>query len=162
MRAKSPKYLAAAEPRVRLKALEDIGFWLLSYAMWAIFEALWHQYLRKGYFFIQAKQHNQESGVWEHLWEKVWNNLKCLKRCAFQCIKSLKMEFCEEQKKFEIREKSEVSHPWGIQKYVRKWAERASWIIIVYSNHWRTGGGLGALAPQIKLNHHGLFSIPHI
>ena len=28
------------------------------------------------------------TGVWEHLWEKVWNNLKCLKRCAFQCIQT--------------------------------------------------------------------------
>ena len=27
--------------------------------------------------------------------QKVWNNLK---RCAFQCIKSLKIGFCEEQK----------------------------------------------------------------
>ena len=23
---------------------------------------------------------------WEHLWETVWNNLKCLKRYAFHCI----------------------------------------------------------------------------
>ena len=30
--------------------------------------------------------------------EKVWNNLKCLKRCAFQCLKYLKMGVCEEQK----------------------------------------------------------------
>ena len=37
------------------------------------------------------------TGVWEHLWEKVWNNLKCLKRCAFQCIKVWKWDFvkCE-------------------------------------------------------------------
>ena len=30
------------------------------------------------------------TGVWESLSEKIWNNLKCLKRCAFQCITSLK------------------------------------------------------------------------
>ena len=51
---------------------------------------------------------------WERLWEKVWkvwNNLKCLKRCAFQCIKSLKMGFCEEQKSLKsCRLKSELSH----------------------------------------------------
>ena len=28
------------------------------------------------------------TGVWENLWGKVWNNLKCLKRCAFQCIQT--------------------------------------------------------------------------
>ena len=29
------------------------------------------------------------SGVWEHLCKKkVWNNLKCLKRCALQCIQT--------------------------------------------------------------------------
>ena len=28
----------------------------------------------------------------------VYSNLKCLERCAFQCIKSLKMWFYEEQK----------------------------------------------------------------
>ena len=38
------------------------------------------------------------SGVWELMWEKVRKFLKCLKICAFQCIKSLKMGFCEEQK----------------------------------------------------------------
>ena len=37
------------------------------------------------------------TGVWEHLQEKVWNSLKGLKRCAFQCTESLKMGFCEEQ-----------------------------------------------------------------
>ena len=43
--------------------------------------------------------------------EQVWNNLKCQKRCAFECMKSLKMGFCEEQKMSEIRLKSELSHP---------------------------------------------------
>ena len=35
---------------------------------------------------------------------------ECLKRCAFQCIKSLKMGFCKATKS-EIRLKSELSHP---------------------------------------------------
>ena len=35
--------------------------------------------------------------------------IKCLKRCTFQCIKVLKMGFCEEQKKkSEIRLKSDI------------------------------------------------------
>ena len=45
--------------------------------------------------------------------EMIWNDLKCLKRCAFQWIKSLKMGFCEEQ----IRLKSDKnlnSHIPGI------------------------------------------------
>ena len=32
------------------------------------------------HFFISKRY----TGVWEHLWEKVWNNPKCLKRYAFQ------------------------------------------------------------------------------
>ena len=40
----------------------------------------------------------------------VRKSLKCLKRCAFQCIVSLKRGFCEKQKKSEIRLKSELSH----------------------------------------------------
>ena len=46
------------------------------------------------------KKKEQQPGVWERLWEKVSNNLKCLK--------SLKMGFCEEQKKSEIRLKSDL------------------------------------------------------
>ena len=42
--------------------------------------------------------HPQYSGVWECLWEKVWNNLKCLKRFAFQCMKSLKWGFVKSKK----------------------------------------------------------------
>ena len=53
--------------------------------------------------------------VWECLWEKVWNNLKCLKRCAFQCILTA-LEFWKwgfvKSKKSEIRLKSDLSHPW--------------------------------------------------
>ena len=26
--------------------------------------------------------------MWEHMWEKVWNSLKCLKKFAFQCIQT--------------------------------------------------------------------------
>ena len=58
------------------------GFLILSRAIWAIFLSILIQ----------------NAGVWEHLWGKVWHNLKCLKRCAFQCIKSLKRGFREEQK----------------------------------------------------------------
>ena len=36
--------------------------------------------------------------MWEHRGKKIWKDLKCLKRCTFQCIKSLRMGFCEEQK----------------------------------------------------------------
>ena len=50
------------------------------------------------------------TGVWEHLIKKkVWNNLKCLRRCAFQCIKRLKMWFCEEQKSLKS-DKNQNSH----------------------------------------------------
>ena len=42
--------------------------------------------------------------------EIIWN---AWKRSGFQCIKSLKMGFCEEQKVSEIRLKSEFSHPWN-------------------------------------------------
>ena len=44
--------------------------------------------------------HNHGKGcgsVYEEKSEKVLNNLKCQKRCAFRCMKSLKMGFCEEQ-----------------------------------------------------------------
>ena len=41
---------------------------------------------------------NMCTGVWGRLWEKVWNNLKCLKRCEFQFIKSLKMGFVKSKK----------------------------------------------------------------
>ena len=53
--------------------------------------------------------------VCENLCEKVWNNLKCLKRCAFQCIQTaLKFEngVLRRAKKSEIRLKSELSHLW--------------------------------------------------
>ena len=44
----------------------------------------------------QARSEGCES-VCEKKSDKVWNNLKCLKRCAFQCIKSLKiMGLCED------------------------------------------------------------------
>ena len=43
---------------------------------------------------------------------KVWNNLKCLKRCAFQCMKSPKDRVLWRARKSEIRLKSEFSHPW--------------------------------------------------
>ena len=39
--------------------------------------------------------------------EKVWNNLKCLKRCAFQCVKSLKIGFCEEHTNYNVSLKSD-------------------------------------------------------
>ena len=40
------------------------------------------------------------SGVWEHLWEKVWNNLKSLKRCAeiFNALKVWKWGFAKSKK----------------------------------------------------------------
>ena len=61
------------------------------------------------------------------VWEKVWNNLKCLKRCAFQCIKSLKMWFCEEQKS--LKSDSENGVLWRAKslksdyKYIQKTSE---------------------------------------
>ena len=47
---------------------------------------------------VQIQGYISFPGVWERLGEKVRNNLKCLKSCAFQCNTSLKMGFCEEQK----------------------------------------------------------------
>ena len=65
-------------------------------------------------------------GVWE---QKVWNNLKCSKRCAFQCIKSSKIWFCEEQKKSEIRLKSELSHPWCTMHFHCRHAENSCTVV---------------------------------
>ena len=75
-------------------------------ATWSV---LWTVLVNPGFFFsemisaflIYGNQfyHNQGcESICEKKSHKVWNNLKCLKRCAFQCIKSLKMGFCEEQK----------------------------------------------------------------
>ena len=66
---------------------------------------------------------------------KVWNNLKCLKRCAFQCIKSLKMGFNEEQNvwnqiknlnshillRIPASESSIVTLPWLSSSWGRPW-----------------------------------------
>ena len=54
----------------------------------------------------------KKAGVREHLWEKVWNNLKCLKKCAFQCIKSLKIGVLWRAEKVWNQIKYELSHPW--------------------------------------------------
>ena len=72
---------------------------------------------------------HSNSGVSESLWEKVWYNLKCLKRHALQCIKSLKMGSCENKKKYKVRLKSELSHPWYIIYMVLVWyfSKKAIW-----------------------------------
>ena len=57
---------------------------------------LWSQTLIFQSFNLQPSQHflalycskSYCRRVWKHLREKVWNNLKCLKRCAFQCIQT--------------------------------------------------------------------------
>ena len=52
--------------------------------------------------------------MWERPWEKFWNNLKCLKRCAFQCIQTAlkvwKWGFVKSKKVWN-HNKSELSHP---------------------------------------------------
>ena len=60
-------------------------------------------------------------------------NLKCVNRCAFQCIKSMKMGFCEEQKslKSEIWLKSELLHPC-------LWFLEASRNVSFFANFWKT------------------------
>ena len=58
--------------------------------------------------------------------KKVWNNLKCQKRYAFQCIQTAlklnvwKMGFVKSKKSLKTRLKSELSHPcyWGVIQYV--------------------------------------------
>ena len=67
--------------------------WMLYHPQWL---KLWIKF--PTWIIFSPKSKLNISGLWELLWEKVWNNLKCLKRCAFQCIKSLNMGFCEEQK----------------------------------------------------------------
>ena len=52
------------------------------------------------------------------MWEKVRDNLKCQKRCAFQCIKSLKMGFCEGQENLKSDKNDTLtsleSHLWSL------------------------------------------------
>ena len=92
----------------------------------------------------QAGKYQGCESISEKKSEKVLNNLKCLKRCAFQCIKSLKIGFCEEQKKSEIKLKSELSHPWNI----RSCALRKPWNWV---GVWRWRFSNGALTIPLHI-----------
>ena len=81
--------------------------WAYKWKTWVLcVHANWQCWLDNTLSMFQIKMHDNaqnrvshSTGVWERQSEKVWNNLKCLKRCALQCIKSLKLGFFEEQKK---------------------------------------------------------------
>ena len=78
----------------------------------------------------------QGSFLWERLREKVWNNLKCLNRCAFwECtqtaLKVWKWSFVKSKIQSEIRLKSELSHPClrvnNICTKLKEWQQEGHW-----------------------------------